>query len=167
MPYPVMSKADCLTLIVVPQVPLTDLRADDGHVAGVYSILVNRDVTRAQQAALAIDAFFGTLPIRQPDDFSVYAVDPITHFVIDPDPEHEEDTFAKQAFDLQRVGDQIQRLFDGKIYAQPETGEPTLVAETRLFANTWAEARGALFAEYWDSRLDAASCSPDYRIEAV
>jgi hypothetical protein len=54
-----------------------------------------------------------------------------------------------------------------RLYYFDEDGERHLLHDGVLRAHTKDEARQAAMAEWWDGRLDATGCSPDFEIEEM
>lgn len=81
----------------------------------------------------------------------------------------EEDTSISEEVELAAHEAKLNEGFPWsvRLYYLEEDGDRHLLGEGILRAHTKEEVRLAAMDEWWDSRLDAASCSPDFEIEEM
>lgn len=143
------------------------LDAEDRHVPGVYSVMVQKGLSDASMASTALDVFHSGCPVSVLDDFEFHVFDPRAGLVLVEDDDHESYSKTHLGCDCERITDKLPGIYSvavdaiGDDKAVIQLGTVTVVADNKLEAN-----RKALDL-LWDSRLDSASCSARYQNERL
>lgn len=144
-----------------------DLDEMDDQVAGVYSVLVRRRIPDADKATAALDAFHSSVGVSSLDDFVFYVFNPVTGLVLEEAEGSESYTKGHLARDVEWKSDELPVFFSVRVEAIGDDGSLSDLGQVVTAAGSEEEASRKAHAELWDSRLDAASCSPRYETKRL
>lgn len=160
---------DCIEVgLVAANITLKrNLHADDRHVPGVYSILLDASVSQADRASAALDVFHSTCPVKNLDDFVFYAFDPATSEVLQETEEHEDYSLSGCGKDFERIADRIPFRYKVAVLALGDDGDVAKVGTATVVAPNKQKACEAARDLLWDDRLTKASCLADFRVTRI
>ncbi len=148
-------------IAAVPLVENEDLEEEDQDVPGVYSVVVPKILSIPDRASAALDFFHNSCAVGVLDDFLFCAYDPVTGIVMEESDGNESYSKTHLGRDFTVVTDELSDVFSVQVEAV-EGREICDLGTVRVVANSKEEANERALAALWDSRLDAASCSPRY-----
>lgn len=155
------------TKLAIAAIPVSiELEPEDDQVAAVYSVMVKKSLSLQDRASAALDVFHSNVPVGCLDDFEFYVFEPTTGVVLDEADDNEAYTKGHLGRDLERIAVELPEIYTVRVEAvgaheTADLGMVTVAAASRLDADAKA------LDHLWDSRLDAASCSPRYETERL
>lgn len=146
-------------------IPKADLNPYDDHVPAVYSVMVQKGLTDALMASVALDVLHSTCPIKCLDDFEFVVFESDSGQILFEDETQERYANTGLGRDLQRISDSLPSFYSVNVNAIGDDADVSELGSVQLAANNQKEAITKAHSLLWDARLDSASCSPDYEIE--
>lgn len=145
--------------------PLTNqLEPDDEGVAGTYLVEVDEAAYPGAQTSCALDVFHDHIGISCLEDFSITVMNPRTFEIMEQD-----DSFDHPA--CARYVEKVMSGLEGTEFTVTleavNTENPkdrANMGSARLVAENIEQVRQRALDLMWDSRLDSASCRPEYTI---
>lgn len=135
-----------LAIAAVNVTPMIDLSPDDDAVPGVYSVEVEEGLSDAEKACAALDVFHCHCAVDCLDDFVFHVFDPITHKVLEEDPDQEAYSKERLGRDLIRISDDIPDFYTTSVYRKQGSQLEELIGSVSVAAGSVGEAEDKALA---------------------